>query len=154
MARAGTHDEVEPPDPGAERAGAELAGPGDVDDVEGPLDDAGAGEVLAGGEERAGRGVAPGRADALEVAREEDGGDERERVHPEGGRGGAQRGAVEEEAEEERERAGREEAEAEVLDRLGVLLCWRGGEARGRGTSEGWAYRLVLRMRSPWRGWW
>ena len=61
---------------------------------------------------------------------------------------------AEEEAEEERERAGREEAEAEVLDRLGVLLCGCGGEARRRRTSEVWAYRLVLRMRSPWRGWW
>ena len=103
--RTGTHDEVEPPDPRTERAAANLARPGDVDNVKGPLDDARAGEVLARGEERAGRRVAPRRADALEVAREEDGGDERERVHPERGGRRAQRGAVEEQAEEQRERA-------------------------------------------------
>ena len=108
--RERTHNEVEPPDPGAERAGADLAGPSDIDDVECPLDDARAREVLARGEERACRRVAPRGADALKVAREEDGRHEGERVHPERRRRRAQCGAAEEDAEEERERTRDEQA--------------------------------------------
>ena len=70
----GTHDEIQPPHPVTKRAAADLAGPGDVDDVEGPLDDARAREVLARGDERVRRRVAPRGADALEVAREDGGG--------------------------------------------------------------------------------
>lgn len=78
---------------------------GNVDDIEAPLDDPGPAEVLASGDERARRRVAPRGADALEVAREEDRGPEREDVDPERELRRRERAAAEEQAEEDRERA-------------------------------------------------
>ena len=123
--RVTTHDEIQPPDPRPERAAANLACPGDVHNVEAPFDHARAGKVLPGGDERASGRVAPRGADALEIAREEDGGDERKHVHPERECRWPERGGTEKEAEEQRKSARDQEAQPEVLDCHCVLLRWR-----------------------------
>lgn len=135
-----THDEIQPPDPLSERSAADLARPlphsvsahptrsrrrtltSNIDDIEAPLDDPGPAEVLASGDERARRRVAPRGADALEVAREEDRGPERENVDPERELRRRERAAAEEQAEEDRERARDEQPEPEVLYALRILL--------------------------------
>lgn len=134
-----THDEIQPPDPLPKRSAADLARPypaqvsarpstrnraltGNVDHIEAPLDDSGPAQVLASGDECARRRVAPRRADALKVAREEDRGPEREDVDPEGELRRRERAAAEEQAEEDRERARDEQPEPEVLYGLRVLL--------------------------------